>query len=130
MSVRRAFVALCASLCVGLGATGAPAAVITQWSFPTATPAPDNSPAPDVGSGVARVLGMDNNYTFSSNNTITGSGTFTFTGPFSVGSVASADITATAGDPNGFANVWRIRGPSNNLRAYASISAVASTLRR
>jgi hypothetical protein len=29
--------------------------------------------------------------------------------------VADADITATAGDPNGFANAWRIRGPSNTL---------------
>jgi hypothetical protein len=92
------------------------AATITQWNFPTVTATPpNNSPMPDVGSGVATVLGMANNYTFSGNNTITGTGTFTFTGPSSVGSVPFADITATAGDPNGFANAWRIRGPSNNL---------------
>ena len=97
------------------GATQASAAAITQWNFSTVTTAPDNSPAPDVGAGVASVLGTDNNYTFSGNNTITGTGTFTFTGPSSVGSVAFADITATPGDPNGFANAWRVRGPSNNL---------------
>jgi hypothetical protein len=90
-------------------------ATITQWNFGKVTAAPDNNPLPDVGSGVATVLGMDNNYTFSANNTITGTGTFTFTGPSSTGSVAFADITATSGDPNGFANAWRIRGPSNNL---------------
>jgi PEP-CTERM motif len=91
------------------------AGVISQWNFGTTESARFNSPAPDVGSGTATVLGMNNNYIFSGNNTITGSGTFTFTGPSSVGSVASADILATAGDPNGFANAWRIRGPSNNL---------------
>jgi hypothetical protein len=100
---------------VASGADLAQATTITQWNFPTMTAAPYNSPSPNVGSGVATVLGMDNHYTFSGNNTITGTGTFTFTGPFSVGSVASADITATAGDPNGFTNAWRVRGPSNNL---------------
>jgi hypothetical protein len=93
----------------------AKAATITQWNFGTVTAAPDNHPLPDVGAGVATVLGMDNSYTFSGNNNITGTGTFTFTGPSSTGSVAFADITATSGDPNGFANAWRIRGPSNNL---------------
>jgi hypothetical protein len=34
--------------------------------FGTVTAAPYNNPAPDIGSGVASVLGMDNNYTFSS----------------------------------------------------------------
>ncbi|HEX3448188.1 MAG TPA: PEP-CTERM sorting domain-containing protein [Isosphaeraceae bacterium] len=113
---------LCPGIAVALatimmvaGANEAPAGVISQWNFNTVESAPYNSPASDIGSGVATVLGMDNNYTFSSNNTITGTGTFTFTGPFSVGSTASADITPTAGDPNGFANAWRIRGPSNNL---------------
>jgi hypothetical protein len=89
--------------------------VISQWNFNMVQSAPFNSPAPNVGQGTATVLGMDNNYLFSGNNTITGSGTFTHTGPTSMGSVAWADVTATAGDPNGFANAWRIRGPSNNL---------------
>ncbi len=117
MTSRPGFVAVLASLACGLAATGATAGptAITQWNFGTVQPAPDNSPAPDLGSGVAKVLGMDNNYTFSGNNTITGTGTFTFTGPSSVGSVASADVVATPGDPNGFANAWRVRGPSNNL---------------
>jgi len=96
-------------------ATDSSAGVITQWNFGTVHAGPYNNPAPDVGTGVATVLGMDNNYTFSGTNTITGTGTFTFTGPSSVGSVAFADIIATAGDPNGFANAWRVRGPSNTL---------------
>jgi PEP-CTERM motif len=70
---------------------------------------------PDVGNGVAAVLGMDNNDTFSSGNTITGTGTFTYTTLYATGSVASADVVATSGDPNGFANAWRVRGPSNNI---------------
>jgi hypothetical protein len=102
-----------ASLTLVHFAVTASAATITQWNFGTVTAAPDNHPSPDVGSGVATVLGMDNNYTFSSNNTITGTGTFTTTTVFSTGSAASADIVATSGDPNGFANTWRIRGPSN-----------------
>lgn len=114
MNFGRVFVMAYASLIL-TGATQAGASTIAQWNFSTVTAAPDNSPAPDVGAGVASVLGMDNNYTFSGNNTITGTGTFTFTGPSSVGSVAFADITATPGDPNGFANAWRVRGPSNNL---------------
>ena len=96
------------------GATEALAGTISQWTFPSVTPAPDNSPAPTIGTGVATVLGMTNNYTFSSGNTITGSGTFTYTTLYSIGSVASADVLATASDPNGDANAWRVRGPSNN----------------
>jgi hypothetical protein len=103
------------TLSVLVGATAASSATISQWNFPTVTAAPDNSPAPDIGSGVATVLGMANNYTFSGNNTITGSGLFTFTGPSTVGSVANADVLATSGDPNGFANAWRVRGPSGAL---------------
>ena len=96
------------------GAAEALAGTISQWTFPSVTPAPDNSPAPTIGTGVATVLGMTNNYTFSSGNTITGSGTFTYTTLYSIGSVASADVLATASDPNGDANAWRVRGPSNN----------------
>jgi hypothetical protein len=103
------------TLSVLLGATAASSATISQWNFLTVTAAPDNSPAPDVGSGVATVLGMDNNYTFSGNNTITGSGLFTFTGPSTVGSVADADVLATPGDPSGLVNAWRVRGPSAAL---------------
>ena len=95
-------------------ATRASADTITQWNFGTVTAAPDNSPTPDVGSGVATVLGMTNNYTFSSNNTITGTGTFTPGTVIATGSVASADILATSGDPNGLANAWRVRGPATN----------------
>jgi hypothetical protein len=115
MKTRFSLMATCAWLGMVIVGTRASADVITQWTFPQVTPAPDNHPAPTVGSGVATVLGMDNNYTFSGNNTITGTGTFTFTGPSSAGSVAWADITDTPGDPNGFANAWRVRGPSNNL---------------
>ena len=115
MNSRLSVVAACASLILAGGAPDVSAAVITQWNFGTVTAAPFNSPPPDVGPGVATVLGMDNGYTFSGDNTITGTGAFTFTGPSSVGSVAFADILATPGDPNGFANTWRIRGPSNNL---------------
>jgi hypothetical protein len=115
VNLRTTALVFVAALVLACATDPARAATITQWNFPTVTAAPDNSPLPDVGSGVATVLGMDNNYTFSANNTITGTGTFTFTGPSSTGSTASADITTTAGDPNGFANAWRIRGPSNNL---------------
>ncbi len=97
-----------------LGAQPAAADTITQWNFGTVTAAPDNSPAPDVGTGTATVLGMDNNYTYSSGNTITGSGTFVAGKVVATGSVASADVVATAGDPNGNANAWRVRGPSTN----------------
>jgi hypothetical protein len=55
-------------------------------------------------------------------NTITGTGTFTFTGPSTVGSVASADITATSGDPSGFANAWRVRGPRANLGSGGGVN--------
>ena len=103
-----------ATLCMVAGTTEAQADTISQWNFGTVEAAPYNSPAPDVGTGVATVLGMDNSYIFSSGNTITGSGTFTYTTLYSIGSVAYADILATPGDPNGFANAWRIRGPSNN----------------
>lgn len=115
MTQRIGFPLALVALSLLVGATAASSATISQWNFPTVTAAPDNSPAPDIGSGVATVLGMANNYTFSGNNTITGSGTFTFTGPFTVGSVASADVLATPGDPNGFANAWRVRGPSAAL---------------
>jgi hypothetical protein len=91
-----------------------PAATITQWTFSTVTAAPDNSPAPSTGLGTATVLGMDNNYTFSSGNTITGSGTFTPGTVIATGSTAAADVIATAGDPNGFDNAWRVRGPATN----------------
>jgi hypothetical protein len=90
------------------------AGVITQWTFGTVTPAPDNSPAPDFGPGVASVLGMTNNYTLTSGSTITGTGTFTGGTVVEQGSTAGADITATAGDPNGFPNSWRVRGIDTN----------------
>ena len=77
-----------ATLCMVAGATKAQADTISQWNFSTVEAAPYNSPAPDVGTGVATVLGMDNNYTFSSGNTITGSGTFTYTTLYTTGSVA------------------------------------------
>ena len=114
MDRRLVVVVACAPLVLACGATRASADIITQWNFGTVTPAPDNHPAPDVGSGVATVLGMDNDYTFSSGNTITGTGTFTYTTLYAIGSVAAADVVATGGDPNGFANAWRVRGPSNN----------------
>lgn len=121
-----------ATLCMVAGATKAQADTISQWNFSTVEAAPYNSPAPDVGKGVATVLGMDNNYIFSSGNTITGSGTFTYTTLYSIGSVAYADITATPGDPNGFANAWRIRGPSNSpgiRRATVGLFRLPSTRR-
>ena len=102
-----------ATLCMVAGATEAQADTISQWNFSTVGPAPFNSPAPDVGTGKATALGMDNNYTFSSGNTITGSGTFTPTTVYTTGSVASADIVATPGEPN----AWRVRGPSNSENA-------------
>ena len=105
----------CVPLILASGATQASAGTIAQWNFNTVTPAPDNSPAPDVGAGVAMVLGMDNNYTFSSGNTITGTGTFTYTTLYGTVSTASADVVNTPGDPNGYANAWRVRGPSNNI---------------
>ena len=64
MNVRRVFVMAYASLIL-TGATQASTSTITQWNFSTMTAAPDNSPSPDGGAGVASVLGMDNNYTFS-----------------------------------------------------------------
>jgi hypothetical protein len=67
-----------------------------------------------MGSGVASVLGMDNNYTFSSGNTITGTGTFIPGTVIATGSTASADVLPTAGDPNGLSNAWRVRGPATN----------------
>ena len=123
-----------ATLCMVAGATEAQADTISQWNFSTVEAAPYNSPAPDVGTGVATVLGMDNNYIFSSGNTITGSGTFTYTTLYSIGSVAYADIIATPGDPNGFANAWRIRGPSNSpgaprARATVGLFKLPSTRR-
>jgi hypothetical protein len=88
-------------------------ATISQWSFPVAATPPDNSPAPDFGPGVASVLGMTNAaFVFSSGNTITGTGTFIPTTVITTGSQAAADILATAGDPSGDANAWRIRGAS------------------
>jgi hypothetical protein len=114
MNSRVGFVVICASIMLASGATRAPAAIISQWNFGTVTAAPYNSPPPDIGSGVASVLGMDNNYTFSSGNTITGTGTFTPGTVIATGSTAAADVIATAGDPNGFANAWRVRGPAAN----------------
>ncbi|MGZ3432240.1 MAG: hypothetical protein ACXWN0_11170 [Isosphaeraceae bacterium] len=83
-----------ATLCMVAGATEVQADTISQWNFSTVKAAPYNSPAPDVGTGVATVLGMDNNYIFSSGNTITGSGTFTYTTLYSIGSVAYATRTS------------------------------------
>jgi hypothetical protein len=111
---RRVLAVACFLSISAAAATQSSAGVITQWNFGTVTAAPDNSPTPDVGSGVATVLGMDNNYTFSSGNSITGTGTFTPGTVYATGSKAWADVVATPGDPNGFANAWRVRGPSNN----------------
>ena len=94
-------------------------AAIAQWVFGTVTGAPDNSPAPSTGSGTASILGMTNNYTFTNAPiTVTGSGTFTYAATGNntvVGSTADADVLATSGDPHGFANAWRVRGPSNTF---------------
>jgi hypothetical protein len=114
MTWRVLLVLICGSMTMGSGVNQASADVITQWNFNTVTAAPYNNPAPDIGSGVATVLGMDNNYTFSSGNTITGTGTFVPGTVIATGSTASADVLATPGDPNGFANTWRIRGPASN----------------
>jgi hypothetical protein len=104
-----------------LGAQPAAAAVITQWDFGTVHSAPDNSPAPNVGTGTATVLGMTNNYVYTNSNTITGTGTFTNGTHIVTGSTASADVLATAGDPNGEANAWRVRGagPGNGWNLAA-----------
>jgi hypothetical protein len=94
-----------------LAATGglaqsAAATVITQWNFPAAVTAPDNSPAPTTGTGLATPLGMSNSYTFT-------------TSPVTVGSVPDCDVLSSAtpkGSPNGTfsENTWRIRGPATN----------------
>ncbi|MCE0523717.1 MAG: PEP-CTERM sorting domain-containing protein [Methylacidiphilales bacterium] len=86
------------------------AAVITDWTFGSTNSGPDNSPAPTIGSGVATALGMTNSYLLTSGSTITGTGTFTGGTTSATFSVADSDILATTGDPNGFANTWRIRG--------------------
>jgi hypothetical protein len=115
MKMRMGVALACAAAAVVAGAGQAPADVIVaQWQFNTVMAATFNSPAPDIGSGTATPLGMANGYTFSSGNTITGTGQFTYTTLYSVGSVAWADVLATPGDPHGFANAWRVRGPSNN----------------
>jgi hypothetical protein len=114
MNWRVVFVLVFASVMMPSGVNRASANLISQWNFNTVTAAPYNSPAPDIGSGVASVLGMDNNYVFSSGNTITGTGTFVPGTVIATGSTASAEILATPGDPNGFANAWRIRGPATN----------------
>jgi hypothetical protein len=74
--------------------------VIADWSFDVVGTqgAPDNSPAPTTGSGVARVLGMTNTYTFAS-------------GPSQ--SFAWADVTATGSPYPSTGNDsygWRVRG--------------------
>ena len=106
-----------ATIAMLAGATAAPAGVHQPVEFQHRGVRPVQQPGAGRRLGVATVLGMDNNYTFSSGNTITGTGTFTYTTLYSVGSVASADVLATSGDPNGDPNAWRIRGPSNNVGA-------------
>jgi hypothetical protein len=92
------------------------ATTITQWTFQSTNSGPDNNPAPDFGAGVASVLGMTNTYLLTSGSTITGTGTFTGGTTVATQSTAFADVTATSGDPNGFANAWRVRGagPGSN----------------
>jgi hypothetical protein len=91
-------------------------ATITQWTFSTTNSGPLNSPAPDFGPGVAAVLGMTNTFLLTDGSTITGTGTFTGGTTVATQSTAFADITATPGDPNGYANAWRVRGagPGSN----------------
>src|SRR5208283_5029972 len=84
-------------LSIVLGAHAAGAATIANWDFTSKVGAPDNSPAPSTGAGVATMLGMDNNYTFSDGNTITGAGTFIPGRIYSVGSVSWGDVTSTPG---------------------------------
>jgi hypothetical protein len=92
------------------GATNVSADTISQWNFNTVNSGPLNSVASDFGLGTATVLGMTNSYLLTSGSTITGTGTFTGGTTVATASVAFADITATSGDPNGFANAWRVRG--------------------
>jgi hypothetical protein len=121
MNRRTVLALVCACVLAAFAANRSAAAVITRWGFPTMNTGPINSPAPDVGSGTASVLGMDNHFTFSSNNVITGSGTFTPGTIFGTVSTASADILGTSGDPNGFLNAWRVRGPSNNQNGVGGL---------
>ncbi len=100
-----------ATLCLVGSVHQANAGTITQWSFNTT--GNNNSPAPEIGSGTATPLGMSNSYTLSTGNTITGSGTFTPGSVTFTSSTTAADITATAGDPSGDANAWRVRGNGN-----------------
>ena len=75
---------------------------ITRWDFNNDANngnGVNNSPAPTIGSGTATPLGMTNNYTYS-------------TTPVTVGSIASSDITSTAGSSDTGGNSWRIRGIS------------------
>jgi hypothetical protein len=105
-----------ACLVLALACGASRASTITQWTFPTTNSGPLNSPAPDFGPGVASVLNMSNNYLLTSGSTIIGTGTFTGGTTVATQSTAYADITATAGDPTGYANTWRVRGagPGSN----------------
>jgi hypothetical protein len=81
--------------------------VIADWSFDVigTQAAPYNSPSPTTGSGVARVLGMTNTYTFAS-------------GPAQ--SYAWADVTATGSPYPSTGNDsygWRVRGGATGAGA-------------
>lgn len=80
----------------------AQSSTITQWAFPSAVAAPDNSPAPTTGSGTAITLGMTNSY--------------------NGGNTASDDVLSTPGTafPSFSENTWRIRGASHNGWALAA----------
>jgi hypothetical protein len=60
---------------------------------------------------------MTNNYLLTMGSTITGTGTFTGGTTVATSSTAFADVVATSGDPNGFANAWRVRGAGPGTNA-------------
>ena len=81
--------------------------VVADWSFDLigTQAAPYNSPAPTTGSGVARVLGMTNTYTFASGPSL---------------SYAWADVAATGSPYPNTGNDsygWRVRGGATGAGA-------------
>ena len=75
-------------------------ATITRWDFSAAITGVVNNPAPSIGTGVAKVLGMTNNYNYVS--------------PTATGSVAGADFTSTpGGSATNTTNAWRVRGQAS-----------------
>jgi len=83
-------------LVLGLASQHAAGAVITQWNFNVNAPGTNNSPAPSTGSGVAQIVGMNNNAP---------NGDF----PTAMNGIGSSDPAVA---PNDFS--WRVRGSVNN----------------